>query len=169
VDFTAIAQFKTRVGAGATASANGDLAQDSSTGYWHAYVNVHDRLFIGAANIGASGQVAESNADSTATFADPIVSGPDATGATLLGGVNYNVLGLYGANSNWNLLNSRGAIFARGDFLPRPLPSAPRASDLPALTSWFARRRIPAARSPRAPTGWWPPTKTPRRVLWKGR
>lgn len=80
VDLTAIAQFKTRVGAGATASANGDLAQDSSTGYWHAYVNGNDRLFIGTTNVGASGQVAESNADGTATFADPIVSGPDATG-----------------------------------------------------------------------------------------
>ncbi len=57
-------------------------------------------LFIGAANIGASGQVAESNADSTATFQPiPSSAAQDATGATLLGGVNFNVPGLYGANS----------------------------------------------------------------------
>ena len=80
-DFSAATLLKARALAGLTTSVNGDFGQDTTTGYWHFWQNGHDRLFIGSTNVGTAGQVAESNADGTSTFADPIVSGPDAPGA----------------------------------------------------------------------------------------
>lgn len=77
LDLTAMTLVKQRVSAGLTTSVNGDLGQNSSDGRWHIWKGSDDFL-IAMTNVGVSGQVPISNADGTATFADPIVSGPDA-------------------------------------------------------------------------------------------
>lgn len=81
-DFTGATFFKLRVGTGLTTSANGDIGQNSTDGVWHAWVNGADRLLIGSTNKGVAGQVPISNADGTATFADPIVSPNQDTAST---------------------------------------------------------------------------------------
>ena len=80
-DFTGATLFKLRAGAGATTSANGDLAYDSTSSYWRIWQGAANRYNIASTNLGASGQAALSNGDGSYTFADPIVSGPDAVGA----------------------------------------------------------------------------------------
>jgi hypothetical protein len=79
-DFTAASLLKLRVGAGLTTSANGDIGQNSTDGVWHIFENAADRLVIGATNKGTAGQALLSNADGTATFADPQVTGNVASG-----------------------------------------------------------------------------------------
>lgn len=74
MDLTGMTLVKQRVSAGLTASVNGDIGQDSTTGYWHGWQNGHDRLMAYSTNVGTAGQVFESNADGTGTYADPIVS-----------------------------------------------------------------------------------------------
>jgi hypothetical protein len=78
-DFSAATQVRLRVGAGLTASSSGDIGQDTSTGYWHAYKS-GDKLLVTSTNVGAVGQAFLSGGDGTGTFADPVVSGPDAPG-----------------------------------------------------------------------------------------
>lgn len=74
LDLTAANLVKLRIAAGLTTSVNGDLGQDTTTGFWHGWQNGHDRLFAFATNVGTAGQVFESNADGTGTFADPVIS-----------------------------------------------------------------------------------------------
>lgn len=80
-DWTGVTLFKLRVGAGCTTSANGDLCFDSTASRWKIW-QVANRELIASTNVGTSGQPCLSNADGSCTFADPIVSGPAAEGAT---------------------------------------------------------------------------------------
>lgn len=80
-DFTAATLLKLRVGAGCTTSANGDLCFDSTNTRWHVWQTA-DRFLIASTNLGTSGQVPLSNADGSATFGDPQVTGNVASGAT---------------------------------------------------------------------------------------
>ncbi len=96
-DFTAATIFKLRASAALTTSAAGDLGYDTTAGRWHGFIGAADRLFIGSTNVGTSGQVPLSNADGTATFGDPIVSGPTAVGAAPTTNPVY-VAGLDGTN-----------------------------------------------------------------------
>jgi len=73
-DFSASTLFKLRVGAGATTSANGDVAYDSTAALWHIWQGAANRSLIASTNLGTSGQPCLSNADGSCTFADPIVS-----------------------------------------------------------------------------------------------
>jgi hypothetical protein len=79
-DFSAAVLMKFRVGAGATTSVNGDCAYDSTAKIWHCWQNGADRLMIAATNVGTLGQAFLSGADGSGTFADPVVSGPNAPG-----------------------------------------------------------------------------------------
>jgi hypothetical protein len=79
-DFSGVTLFKLRVGAGLTTSTNGDVGFDSTAKIWHIWQNGADKNWIVSSNLGVSGQPCLSNADGSCTFADPIVSGPDAVG-----------------------------------------------------------------------------------------
>jgi hypothetical protein len=81
-DFTAASLFKLRVSAGCTTSANGDRCYDSTNNKWLMWQNGANKNDIAASNLGNSGQPCLSNADGSCTFADPIVSGPDAVGVS---------------------------------------------------------------------------------------
>lgn len=80
-DFTAALALKAPTPAGCTTSASGQFCFDPTGKTWHAFDGTADALWIAATNAGASGQICESNANGTCTFADPIVSGPAANGA----------------------------------------------------------------------------------------
>lgn len=97
-DFTGAAIFKLRVGAGLTTSANGDAGYDSTGKIWHIWQNGADKFSIAASNLGSSGQPCLSNADGSCTFADPIVSGPDAPGVAST--KNPVQIGAIGADGN---------------------------------------------------------------------
>ncbi len=96
LDLSALTLVKQRVGAGLTTSTNGDCGYDSTASRWHCWQGGADRLLIAATNAGNAGQPCMSNADGSCTFADPVVSGPDARGAAQsknpvagLGGIDY--------------------------------------------------------------------------------
>ena len=80
-DFTAALALKAPTPAGCTTSASGQFCFDPTGKTWHAFDGTADALWIAATNSGSSGQICESNANGTCTFADPIVSGPAANGA----------------------------------------------------------------------------------------
>lgn len=79
-DFSAAALFKLRIAAGCSTSTNGDLCYDTTNNKWLMWQGGANKNFIAASNLGTSGQPCLSNADGSCTFADPIVSGPDAVG-----------------------------------------------------------------------------------------
>jgi hypothetical protein len=81
LDLSGMTLVKQRVGAACTTSVNGDLCYDSTNNKWLIWQGAANRNLIASTNIGGAGQVAISNADGSATFADPIVSGPDAVSA----------------------------------------------------------------------------------------
>lgn len=78
-DFSATTGFKIRAAAGATTAANGDIAYDTTAHILHIWQTA-DRMLIAATNVGSAGQPCMSNADGSCTFADPVVSGPNAAG-----------------------------------------------------------------------------------------
>jgi len=80
-DLSSATLVKQRVGGACTASVNGDFCYDSTNSYWRAWQGAADRYWIATTNLGSSGQALLSNADGSGTFADPIVSGPDAPGS----------------------------------------------------------------------------------------
>lgn len=81
-DFTGSTIFKLRVGAGCTTSANGDMCFDSTAAIWRIWQGGASRNNIAATNVGTAGQPCLSNADGSCTFADPLVQGNVASGAT---------------------------------------------------------------------------------------
>ena len=81
LDLSAMTLAKWRVTAGLTTTVNGDFGYDSTAGRWHMWQGGADKFNIAASNVGATGQPCLSNADGSCTFADPIVSGPDAVAA----------------------------------------------------------------------------------------
>lgn len=103
-EFTASSIFKLRAGAGLTTSANGDTGYDSNAKIWHIWQNGADKFSIASSNLGNSGQPCLSNGDGSCTFADPIVSGPDAPGVAPT--KNPVQVGAIGADGNVHRLVS---------------------------------------------------------------
>ena len=109
MNLTGMTLVTLRVGPACSTSTNGDLCYDSTNGKWLIWQGAANRNLIASTNIGASGQVLESNADGSGTFADPIVSGPDAPGANPT--KNPVQIGLYdGANVQRVLGSSAGRL-----------------------------------------------------------
>lgn len=81
LNLTGMTLVTMRSKAGLTSSTNGDLGYDTTAKVWHAWQNGADKLSIVSTNLGVLGQAFLSGGDGSGTFADPIVSGPDAPGA----------------------------------------------------------------------------------------